>query len=45
MFTAGSESAFQQYNFKMEEVEGFRYRAKVIDCSREIKFVRLNSSH
>ena len=28
--SAEGESLFKPYNFRMEEIEGFRYRAKVI---------------
>ena len=27
---ADGETVFQPYNFKMDEIEGFKYRAKVI---------------
>ena len=27
---ADGESVFQPYNFKMDEIEGFKYRAKVV---------------
>lgn len=38
---ASDESVFKPYNFKMEEIEGFRYRSKValpftvITCARD----------
>ena len=31
---ADGESVFQPYNFKMDEIEGFKYRAKVMTGNR-----------
>lgn len=39
-FSAEDDSVFKPYNFKMDEIDGFRYRAKVanFEIGRNVDF-------
>lgn len=39
-FPAEEDSVFKPYNFKMDEIDGFRYRAKVanFEIGRKVDF-------
>lgn len=39
-FPAEEDSVFKPYNFKMDEIDGFRYRAKVVnfEIGRNVDF-------